>query len=400
MRHTAALGERVRSAYMCQMVAERPIENRAQASSVRHRPELDALRFFAFLSVFLFHACRSSKRFNIELYEPLSYGLPVFFLLSSFLITHLLLKELDTTGTVHVKGFYARRVLRIWPLYLSFLAGCYLLGVVSPQYHIETPRLLAFLFLSGNWYVGARGWGSSPIYPLWSISVEEQFYLIWPAVVMLGARFLKPAAFAITALSLCCIAIQCKYGAGGDEIWTNSLSQFLYFALGTLAAIYFAQRPIKKGISRGLFSIALGVGSWWIIEAFSHIKAPGLQPQALPFVAGYGALGISCVAVLYGFLALPESFFPNWLTFLGKISYGLYVFHKLCQFMVPHLGLRSAVLKTVVSFLATVACAALSFQFLEKPFLKMKKRFALNGQVSPRSSRPERDTWGTPVCGA
>ena len=369
---------------MSQVIEERPIENCAQASSARHRPELDALRFFAFLSVFLFHACRSflPKRFNIELYEPLSSGLLLFFLLSSFLITHLLLRELDTTGTVHVKGFYARRVLRIWPLYLSFLAGCYLLGLVLPHYHIETPRLLAFLFLSGNWYVGARGWGTSPIYPLWSISVEEQFYLIWPAVVMLGARFLKPAAFAITALSLCCIALQCRYGASADKIWTNSLSQFLYFALGTLAAIYFAQRPIRKGMLRGVFSIALGVGSWWIIEAFSHIKAPGLQPRALPFVAGYGALGISCIAVLYGFLALPESFFPNWLTYLGKISYGLYVFHKLCQFMVPHLGLRGAVSKTVASFLATVACASLSFQFLEKPFLKIKKRFAFNGDAN------------------
>ena len=365
---------------MSQMAAARSIASEVGVSLAQrqHQPELDALRFFAFLSVFIFHAGRSflAKDAHVPLYAPLSFGLPVFFLLSSYLITGLLLKELDATGTVRVKAFYARRALRIWPLYLSFLAGCYVLGLIVHGLHMETSRLLAFVFLSGNWYVGAFGWGHSPIYPLWSISVEEQFYLIWPAVVMLGRRFLMPAALAIVPLSLGCVALQCAYGSSADAIWTNSCSQFLYFASGTLAAIYFARKPIKKGVSRGLLSIAFGLGTWWVIDSLCPIKAQGSAPHALPFVAGYGALAVSCVAILFGFLSLPRYVFPKWLIYLGKISYGLYVFHKLCQFAVPHLGLRGPVLNLAASLVATVACAALSYRFLEKPCLKLKERFA------------------------
>ena len=166
------------------------------------------------------------------------------------------------------------------------------------------------------------------------------------------------------------------YGSSADAIWTNSCSQFLYFASGTLAAIYFARKPITKGISKGLLSIAFGVGAWWVIDSLCPIKAQGSAPHALPFVAGYGALAVSCVAILFGFLSLPKYLFPKWLIYLGKISYGLYVFHKLCQFSIPHFGLRGAVLNAAASLVATVACAALSYRFLEKPFLKLKERFA------------------------
>jgi peptidoglycan/LPS O-acetylase OafA/YrhL len=364
-----------------EMVATRSVVSRASdTDSARppYQPELDALRFFAFLAVFLFHSYRtfSAKSVNVALYDPLSFGLPVFFLLSSYLITQLLVKERAITGTVHIKAFYIRRILRIWPLYFSFLGGSYLLGIVSPRFHMEAARLLAFILLSGNWYVGAFGFGKSPIYPLWSISVEEQFYLIWPAVIMLGGRFLKPAALAIVPLSLCCIALQCVYGASVDEIWTNSGSQFLYFAAGTLAAIYFARRPITKGIAKGLVSIFCGVSAWWVIESLCHLKAQGSAPHAVPFVAGYGALAVSCFAILFGFLSLPNYLFPRWITYLGKISYGLYVFHKLCQFMVPHLRLHGVVANIAASLLGTVACAAFSYQFLEKPFLRLKERFA------------------------
>jgi peptidoglycan/LPS O-acetylase OafA/YrhL len=121
-----------------EMVATRSIVSGARdtdSAQPHYQPGLDALRFFAFLAVFLFHSCRtfSANSVSVALYDPLSFGLPVFFLLSSYLITQLLVKERATTGTVHIKAFYIRRILRIWPLYFSFLGGSYLLGIVSPD---------------------------------------------------------------------------------------------------------------------------------------------------------------------------------------------------------------------------------------------------------------------------
>ncbi len=162
-----------------------------RASGRYYRPELDVLRFFAFLSVYLFHVLprveaanhtgwlRSAAWLAANFRLAGSFGVCLFFVLSSFLITELLLRERRQTGTVHVKAFYVRRILRIWPLYFFFLFFGALLGHFVADWHMEAPRLLAFLLLLGNWYVAVFGQTLNPIAPLWSISIEEQFYLTW-----------------------------------------------------------------------------------------------------------------------------------------------------------------------------------------------------------------------------
>ena len=163
-----------------------------------YRPELDVLRFFAFFSVFCYHALPGVEVGNHSGWERAaaiglsafksagSFGVCLFFVLSSFLITELLIRERSKTGTVHIKAFYTRRILRIWPLYFFFLFVGFLLGHLVPEWNLETPRLLAFLALLGNWYVAVFGWSANPIAPLWSISIEEQFYLIWPGLAKVG----------------------------------------------------------------------------------------------------------------------------------------------------------------------------------------------------------------------
>jgi peptidoglycan/LPS O-acetylase OafA/YrhL len=90
-----------------------------------YHPELDALRFFAAASVFLLHAFLKSAGLLFLVTGSGAYGVDLFFVLSSFLITTLLLRERDTTGTVDIRAFYVRRILRIWPLYFSFIAFAY-----------------------------------------------------------------------------------------------------------------------------------------------------------------------------------------------------------------------------------------------------------------------------------
>lgn len=137
-----------------------------------HMPELDGLRLLAFLAVFCFHATHVTARgTRWEAFsDSLSFGLPLFFVLSSYLITKNLLIERATTGRISLRRFYVRRVLRIWPLYLSFLLLTFLGGFVFRSLHMETTRFFAFLLMGGNFYVGSYGFGISPTYPLWSIS--------------------------------------------------------------------------------------------------------------------------------------------------------------------------------------------------------------------------------------
>ena len=125
------------------------------ATDKLYRPQLDALRFFAFFSVFLFHATRGLKITGPlgALCDAGAYGMCVFFILSSYLITTLLVRERARFGTIHVKAFYVRRALRIWPLYFAFLGVNYVAGYFVHALYVQTPRLLAFVFMMGNWYV-------------------------------------------------------------------------------------------------------------------------------------------------------------------------------------------------------------------------------------------------------
>ena len=154
-----------------------------------YRPELDALRFFAFLAVFAFHRMDYvptdpvRDRWVYRVGTVGAFGVPVFFLLSAFLITELLLRERTGTGAIHVRSFYLRRILRIWPLYFAVFFGLALLNHFVPGTGTDNPwAWLAFTCFSGNWYITARGWIAGSVDPLWSISVEEQFYLLVPVL--------------------------------------------------------------------------------------------------------------------------------------------------------------------------------------------------------------------------
>ena len=159
-----------------------------------YRPELDVLRFVAF------RACSFTMPYRI-LRRPMGlkriaatvrswgYGIDLFLLLSSFLITELLLRELESRGRLDIWWFYMRRTLRIWPLYFGFLALTLLVvPLVLPRENVPFSHMLGFLTFTGNWTTAILGWPRSVIAPLWSICLEEQFYLAWPLLIALVGR--------------------------------------------------------------------------------------------------------------------------------------------------------------------------------------------------------------------
>jgi len=183
---------------------------------------LDGLRFFAFVMVFLNHATNSigynSNNVYVKLfiYKYLSngdLGVNFFFVLSGFLITYLLLSEKESIGKINTSNFYLRRMLRIWPLYYFVLMlGLVLIpalvqnsGVAFPM-KVGVDKLNHYLYLAflGNFDFIYHGITNSTIGVLWSISVEEQFYLVWPLIIaIIPKRYLTSVFIAFIFWSVC-----------------------------------------------------------------------------------------------------------------------------------------------------------------------------------------------------
>jgi len=357
-----------------------------------YHPELDALRFFAFLMVFLHHALPHQAEFWAKLGVSASlgavlsgigasgaFGVSLFFVLSAYLITELLLREKELVGSLDVKSFYVRRILRIWPLYFFFLALAVGMQWFVPGQHMGWQAGLSFSALAGNWYIVFVGFPSSVIFPLWSVSIEEQFYLTWPLIV----RRVSQMAMVAIAVGLLVVATATRFYLGAQhrwesQIWCNTLVQLDPIAAGILMAVLLrGAAPQFSRLARVAMAVA-GVACIASGALYFGIKNDPLTTARI--VLGYPAVALGCVLLL---LALLREGAKPWraLIYLGRISYGLYVFHVLglliSDYVVPNQGANLARfgLRDLVGFAFTVAMAAISYRWLETPFLKLKERF-------------------------
>lgn len=368
-----------------------------------YRPELDALRFFAFLSVFSFHRmdyvgtdpARDLWGFRIGTVG--AFGVPVFFLLSAFLITDLLLREREHMGRIHIQAFYMRRILRIWPLYFAAFLGLGLLGRFVAGVSTGDPLAwLAFTFFAGNWYIVHHGWIAGSVDPLWSISVEEQFYIVIPVVAALGGRrAVKWAAGLLFAAAYVTVLMYALHPTPSDNgEWTNSFVQFQFFAAGTLLAICLHGRNLRVPVPARLLGFVLGYGCWFAAMLRFHVQSWNPQPTLAGAFAGWLLVLAGTLFFFLSALGTPARLVPKWLAYLGRISYGLYIFHSFVFFVLfekagPAIGRRLAGLHlssgvrdgvgSVLVLVASIALAHLSYRFFERPFLKLKERFTFVG---------------------
>lgn len=300
-------------------------------------------------------------------------GVSLFFTLSAYLITELLLREREKTGTVHLRSFYVRRVLRIWPLYFVFLLIIRpLVAPVLPHEHFSGSYLAAYLLLAGNWISALHGWPESFAAPLWSISVEEQFYLFWPfAVSRLRASIIATASVMLLVANLTRIWFV-LHPRPEPFLWANTFSRLDPFAVGALIAVLLHGRELHlRTVTRSCLTV-LGLGILLLIGRYgAHVG-----PRALFFYPAEAlAVGLVLLATIRPMGGWNVGVVGRGLVYLGKISYGLYVFHLMFLELVPTITgwqLRRA---TPIAFFATIATAALSYKFLEMPFLRLKQRF-------------------------
>lgn len=360
-----------------------------------YRPELDALRFFAFFCVFVHHVLpRSARDYHQHLSWKLSdilaaianagsFGLCLFFVLSAYLISELLLRERERTGTVHIKSFYTRRILRIWPLYFFGIA----IGISWALFsgvRKDVTRFLSYIVLCGNWYCTKYGWTGNPMVPLWSISIEEQFYLLWPAVSRkASATGMYVVCLIMLADAVCWLFYLSHSHASPDwTIWANTFVQFSMFAAGVLVTLLLRgnELPLTSLTRTGL--CLAGLAAWFVSAYYFHCKDPNITTTALQSNCGYFLIALGCICFLCACLGLGTAV-PFPFVYLGRISYGLYVFHLLGVWMADKLLTQhihqyvARILATgILSFLLTVLLAALSYRFLETPFLRLKEKFS------------------------
>jgi peptidoglycan/LPS O-acetylase OafA/YrhL len=384
-----------------------------------YAPELDSLRFLAFIFVFCRHvtttygtarhqealsvASAAHVSQSIALQRPLSpivlriqgaagafdFGVCLFFFLSAYLITRLLLIEKHNTGEINVKDFYVRRALRIWPLYFVFLAFVAVFAHHLPA--VTWPRIIASIFFVANWPAVLHGWALSPIDLLWSVSVEEQFYLVWPHFAKRGRRAVLTVSWVMMCISVCTlIYMGMRPNTLNSAVWANTFVQCLFFAGGAMAGVYLRPECYVLRRTLRLCLFGLGFGSWLIASMACHL-AREVSPGPISLVCGYALVLAGVFLIFLSFAGINPSRLPRLSIYLGKISYGLYVLHVLMlelsvlavhQVIVvmahkhPPL-IEQHLISGACALAATLLVASLSYKFLESPFLRLKKRFTL-----------------------
>ncbi len=364
-----------------------------------YRPELDVVRFLAFFLVFLSHNLPRSATPRIAglfgVITPIfvastnacTFGVSLFLTLSAFLIFELLLREKKATGSVSVKEFYFRRILRIWPLYYTGLA----IGLLYAFTPLGSRSGIAgfgwYAIFMGSWHAATHGWLDNPMFVLWTVSIEEQFYAVAPWLPKcFNRKSLAGISIGIVVVSNLWICHLRAEGVDGDRIWANSIVQFQCFAIGILLCLILGGRLPRMNSWRRLLLLA-GAATCWIFAAYKPMHADfGIVSESgvWPYFTGYLFASLGSVLVLVAFLGIDRRLLPGWAVSLGRISFGLYVFHVLAHDLVtgvlravPLVGLSRLAVTICATFGLTVLMARISYRNLEMPFLRLKARHAL-----------------------
>lgn len=359
-----------------------------------YMPELDGLRFFAFLAVFLSHTARFSNGGRDA--KPIivmgcnmmgRFGVDLFFALSAYLLTVIMIREKDRFGILNVRAFYMRRLLRIWPLYFTWLAALMLTRHLWSDYSLSF--FVPWLLFAGNFQASLLAVNNLILLPLWSLSVEEQFYLVWPLLVRnLTKRGLIVAGCVIWIMTTCVRFELILHGFTPLQIWFSGVGRLGALACGVLIAALM-RKPVQWG-RQLLFLVGL---SCWVEAAICNLYLAKPEGFALPMMGftmsaiGAAAFLIAAIGIKRGALLTNPA-----LVYLGRISYGLYVFHGAALVAAQHIvppgpDVVFWPLFVIVAFAMTVAVSAASYRWLESGFLKLKSRYEVVDSAPLTQSR-------------
>ena len=362
---------------------------------------LNGLRFICFLSVFFYHSfhsdlseIRSNYFYHFirkDIFGNGNLGVNFFFVLSGFLITFLLIEEKKLNTQINIKNFWFRRILRIWPLYfLCVIFGFWIyphLLMLFGQVPKETANPIAYLTFINNFDLIKKGLPEAPnLSVLWSVAIEEQFYLVWPIIIFLFPikRLWVPFSVILISSSI--------FRAFNDNYMDHehhTLSCIGDMTMGAVGAwLITISSKFKKGIETMTKNHILIIYCFFIFifffrdEVFYEYFVMRIFERMI----------ISSIIIL---IILEQTFsinsFFKMKTFkkisnLGTITYGLYCLHYLGILIITTIAKKLSLnvhlwqvifIIPSLSLLLTIIISKLSYKYFETPFLKFKKRFSI-----------------------
>jgi peptidoglycan/LPS O-acetylase OafA/YrhL len=356
----------------------------------RHFHTFDALRFFAFFKVFLLHVPIVAFPFFNIFRRGGGTGVIFFFVLSGFLITYIILEEKNRTGKLNLTHFYLRRILRIWPLYYLMVAVAFFTPYVLSVIHISstntgyTPNwTMTLTFLENYKMIFAKSQPNvSPLGVIWSLCIEEHFYLLWGILLF----FINIKRIPFVLISAIVISNMANFIFVKNNIITAEiLTNLSYFAFGAFPAYW----VIKKNESFESFILSIPnilKYSLIFITIFYLIGSANFnykfQAFIEPLIYGFLFTGLLCIIIPSASnLRIGDS---NLLSKFGVYTYGLYLYHTIIINLFNHIFNKInwsldkpfiAVAFVILTLGTTIIICHLSYIFFEKPFLKLKSYF-------------------------
>ena len=348
--------------------------------SVGHIPALNGIRGFAILVVMLFHT-------GIQTFVGGFIGVDVFFVLSGFLITSLLVKEFDRLGHINLKNFYLRRILRLAPAFILLLlavniASLLLLNRTQIKYTL-IDSLIALFYLS-NWSWAFDIHRPNLLAHAWSLSIEEQFYLLWPLILMTLLRHIRSRWRIVAVIFFCALAawllriFLLTQGATFERVYTGLDTRADALLLGCGLGVLLSSNLLSDRWRNRLAQILPVLTPCCLLSLLYlcfTIEWHNLQLYYWLFFVIELLVAIIILDVFVAERSLVQRILgAKFLTWVGNISYGLYLWHYVVYKAIRILhGNEWQVL--IIGSCLTFFIAILSYRYLERPFLQIKNRF-------------------------
>jgi peptidoglycan/LPS O-acetylase OafA/YrhL len=342
-------------------------------------PVLDGVRAIAVLLVIAYHE---------GLPVPGGYGVMAFFVLSGFLITWLLLREHEHYGAVSMRLFYLRRSLRIFPAFYAYWSASIVLLLLTGK-QINWPHAISSFGYFADYYAAIVQPPYDFLSHTWSLAIEEQFYLLWPAAFLMLSSDLKKMQNFLISLIVGIWIYRVLLQVFADVPWS-----YIYYAFdtridhimtGCLLAVV-----VKRRTADRLWNVVCANAYAPVLTLSLMILLAGLDRFTIYRNAGFIAWPVLCAILIIQWLCWHDHMLWSWLdsrpvAYLGSISYGLYLYHPMMPNLARRLPGAPLILRSVIGAAITVAIASISYYLFERRCLRLKDR--LESTLGPRWRR-------------
>lgn len=396
-----------------------------QQPEIKYFKNLDGLRFIAAFAVIIGHTQSLIYQKGVRVFSPFAnklanFGVDFFFVLSGFLISYLLMREIDKTGKINIRFFYYRRFLRIWPIYFGY--GLLALAVgkffidwfnYAPEYsHAYTFKDFMYnVFFLGTFSINFQAFlglhrpvSSLMVGHFWSLGIEEQFYLLWAPCMYLFRKYTWGLILLFTAIGWYFNTISLEKVSQYTEFHINfTVNRFFHFGIGAALAWLVRYFPyvemnniLLKKIQQHtpsvlclikpmyVLQIPIIICQLWFLWAVSNYLFGDVYFLKERVFNGWVSVGIILVAIMeysvLSMLMLENKAFK----YLGKISFGIYIYHLLSVHLadkilewsgITVIDLNYAIYLVLISTTFAIGAAIVSFEYFEKYFLNLKTKF-------------------------